>query len=153
MLLFFVVKPKNGFLRVFVSVFYLASFSERRRNSNFRFYIKNKYIVTCSLGWVFQNWSRNQNRTSTAKVMTSSPCQTDEQSSCSQLNHGQLIFYHFFVSKFTRAASVFYLPKSTKLLICPQACLLVGYSFLQGQRWRPHKISKVNTTEHTILQL
>ena len=37
MLLYFVVKPKNGFLRVFVSDFYLASFSVRHRNSVFRF--------------------------------------------------------------------------------------------------------------------
>ena len=45
MLLDFVVKPKNGFLRVFVSVFYLAPFSVKRRNFVFRFYKKSSTLT------------------------------------------------------------------------------------------------------------
>ena len=38
----------------------------------------------CNLGWGFRIWSRNLNRTSTAKVMKQSHSPTDAQSSCSR---------------------------------------------------------------------
>ena len=48
MLLDFVAKPKNGFFACFCYVvffIYVASFSERRRNSVFRFYKKSSTLL------------------------------------------------------------------------------------------------------------
>ena len=48
MLLDFVVKPKDGIFACFCYVvFYLASFSARRRNSVSRFYKKKSSTLTC----------------------------------------------------------------------------------------------------------